>query len=87
MRAMAERDQLMGSRLQDEKEVSDKKLSLSETKNKQAIRKQAEMKIEELRDVIKTLTIEMAVCVFRNTGQALPLTSCPCRTWKRNTTI
>ncbi|KAI5452761.1 DNA repair protein rad50 [Naganishia albida] len=60
MRAMAERDQLMGSRLQDEKEVSDKKLSLSETKNKQAIRKQAEMKIEELRDVIKTLTIEMA---------------------------
>lgn len=58
---MAERDQLTGSRLQDEKELSDKRLALSETRNRQAIRKQAQIKIEELAATTKSLSIEIAV--------------------------
>lgn len=58
---MAERDQLTGSRLQDEKELSDKRLALSETRNRQAIRKQAEAKIEELIVTIDALSEDIAV--------------------------
>ena len=58
---MAERDELTGSRLQDEKELSDKRLALSETRNRQAIRKQAEAKIEELVVTIDSLSEDIAV--------------------------
>jgi hypothetical protein len=58
---MSERDQLIGGRLQDEKELSDKRLALSEAKNRLAIRKQTDAKIEELGATIESLTVEIAV--------------------------
>lgn len=72
-----QRDQLNSSRLQAENDLSAKKLALSETKNRQASRKQAQDKIEELTTAENTLSDEIEVCSFpdhrRSPTDSLPL--------------
>jgi hypothetical protein len=58
---MGEKDHLNNSRLQAENDLSAKKLALSETRNRQASRKQAQEKIDELGASEKALTIEIEV--------------------------
>ncbi|KAJ9116892.1 hypothetical protein QFC22_004549 [Naganishia vaughanmartiniae] len=55
LRVMAERDQLSNRQITDESNLSAKKLSLLEAKNRQASRKQAEGKIEEYKKETKRL--------------------------------
>lgn len=58
---MGERDQLSNRQIADESNLSAKKLSLLEAKNRQASRKQAEAKIEEYIKDINRLEEEIKV--------------------------
>lgn len=58
---MGERDQLSNRQITDESNLSAKRLSLLEAKNRQASRKQAETKIEEYKKDLQRLQDEIQV--------------------------